>query len=75
MEGVEYLYKENIGGNQYYNSDNEIGEMVDYLIKVNGYYEIIFISRMCDYLMIDFEIMGKNFDVLIILIGVIFFDL
>ncbi|EJO7466017.1 exonuclease, partial [Escherichia coli] len=35
MEGAEHPHKENTGGNQHHNSDNETGETADHSIKVN----------------------------------------
>ncbi|ALL89947.1 3'-5' exoribonuclease [Escherichia coli] len=74
MEGAEHPHKENTGGNQHHNSDNETGETADHSIKVNGHQEITSTSRTCDHLMIDLETMGKNPDAPIISIGAIFFD-
>ncbi|HBA7147845.1 TPA: exonuclease, partial [Escherichia coli] len=74
MEGAEHPHKENTGGNQHHNSDNETGETADHSIKVNGHHEITSTSRTCDHLMIDLETMGKNPDASIISIGAIFFD-
>ena len=74
MEGAEHPHKENTGGNQHHDSDNETGETADHLIKVNGHQEITSTSRTCDHLMIDLETMGKNPDAPIISIGAIFFD-
>ncbi|WP_176557364.1 3'-5' exonuclease, partial [Escherichia coli] len=74
MEGAEHPHKENTGGNQHHNSDNETGETADHPIKVNGHHEITPTSRTCDHLMIDLETMGKNPDAPIISIGAIFFD-
>ena len=74
MEGAEHPHKENAGGNQHHNSDNETGETADHSIKVNGHHEITSTSRTCDHLMIDLETMGKNPDAPIISIGAIFFD-
>ncbi|EJH7255218.1 3'-5' exoribonuclease [Escherichia coli] len=74
MEGAEHPHKENTGGNQHHNSDNETGETADPLIAVNGHHEITSTSRTCDHLMIDLETMGKNPDAPIISIGAIFFD-
>ncbi|HCO9609991.1 TPA: 3'-5' exoribonuclease [Escherichia coli] len=74
MEGAEHPHKENPGGNQHHNSDNETGETADHPIKVNGHHEITSTSRTCDHLMIDLETMGKNPDAPIISIGAIFFD-
>ncbi|EFH3181782.1 exonuclease, partial [Escherichia coli] len=37
MEGAEHPHKENTGGNQHHNSDNETGETADHPIKVNGH--------------------------------------
>ncbi|WP_419180815.1 3'-5' exoribonuclease domain-containing protein [Escherichia coli] len=74
MEGAEHPHKENIGGNQHHDSDNETGETADHSIKVNGHQEITSTSRTCDHLMIDLETMGKNPDAPIISIGAIFFD-
>ena len=74
MEGAEHPHKENTGGNQHHDSDNETGETADHLIKVNGHHEITSTSRTCDHLMIDLETMGKNPDAPIISIGAIFFD-
>ncbi|EJD5912364.1 3'-5' exoribonuclease [Escherichia coli] len=74
MEGAEHPHKENPGGNQHHDSDNETGEATDPLIKVNGHQEITSTSRTCDHLMIDLETMGKNPDAPIISIGAIFFD-
>lgn len=59
MEGAEHPHKENTGGNQHHNSDNETGETADHPIKVNGHHEITSTSRTCDHLMIDLETMGK----------------
>ncbi|WP_176555592.1 3'-5' exonuclease, partial [Escherichia coli] len=73
-EGAEHPHKENTGGNQHHNSDNETGETADHSIKVNGHQEITSTSRTCDHLMIDLETMGKNPDAPIISIGAIFFD-
>ncbi|HDV1220258.1 TPA: exonuclease, partial [Escherichia coli] len=53
MEGAEHPHKENTGGNQHHNSDNETGETADHSIKVNGHHEITSTSRTCDHLMID----------------------
>ncbi|HDX3001469.1 TPA: tyrosine-type recombinase/integrase [Escherichia coli] len=75
MEGAEHPHKENTGGNQHHNSDNETGETANHPIKVNGHHEITSTSRTCDHLMIDLETMGKNPDAPIISIGAIFFDL
>ncbi|TJL79952.1 exonuclease, partial [Escherichia coli] len=74
MEGAEHPHKENTGGNQHHDSDNETGETADHPIKVNGHQEITSTSRTCDHLMIDLETMGKNPDAPIISIGAIFFD-
>ncbi|HAY4287997.1 TPA: exonuclease, partial [Escherichia coli] len=74
MEGAEHPHKENPGGNQHHDSDNETGEATDHSIKVNGHHEITSTSRTCDHLMIDLETMGKNPDAPIISIGAIFFD-
>ncbi|HIH3368220.1 TPA: 3'-5' exoribonuclease domain-containing protein [Escherichia coli] len=74
MEGSEHPHKENTGGNQHHDSDNETGETADHSIKVNGHHEITSTSRTCDHLMIDLETMGKNPDAPIISIGAIFFD-
>ncbi|MGS2372496.1 3'-5' exoribonuclease domain-containing protein [Escherichia coli] len=74
MEGTEHPHKENPGGNQHHDSDNETGETADHSIKVNGHHEITSTSRTCDHLMIDLETMGKNPDAPIISIGAIFFD-
>ena len=74
MEGAEHTHKENTGGNQHHDSDNETGETADHSIKVNGHHEITSTSRTCDHLMIDLETMGKNPDAPIISIGAIFFD-
>ncbi len=60
MEGAEHPHKENTGGNQHHNSDNETGETADHPIKVNGHHEITSTSRTCDHLMIDLETMGKK---------------
>ncbi|HAN5894985.1 TPA: exonuclease, partial [Escherichia coli] len=60
MEGAEHPHKENAGGNQHHDSDNETGETADHSIKVNGHQEITSTSRTCDHLMIDLETMGKN---------------
>ncbi|EPT5605201.1 RecE family exodeoxyribonuclease, partial [Escherichia coli] len=73
MEGAEHPHKENTGGNQHHDSDNETGETADHSIKVNGHQEITSTSRTCDHLMIDLETMGKNPDAPIISIGAIFF--
>ncbi|MFU1016772.1 RecE family exodeoxyribonuclease, partial [Escherichia coli] len=69
MEGAEHPHKENPGGNQHHDSDNETGEATDPLINVNGHHEITSTSRTCDHLMIDLETMGKNPDAPIISIG------
>ncbi|EHF8088328.1 exonuclease [Escherichia coli] len=74
MEGAEHPHKENTGGNQHHDSDNETGETADHSIKVNGHQEITSTSRTCDHLMIDLETMEKNPDAPIISIGAIFFD-
>ncbi|EES9633422.1 exonuclease, partial [Escherichia coli] len=74
MEGAEHPHKENTGGNQHHDSDNETGETADLSIKVNGHQEITSTSRTCNHLMIDLETMGKNPDAPIISIGAIFFD-
>ncbi|HIA9450973.1 TPA: 3'-5' exoribonuclease domain-containing protein [Escherichia coli] len=74
MEGAEHPHKENTGGNQHHDSDNETGETADHSVKVNGHQEITSTSRTCDHLMIDLETMGKNPDAPIISIGAIFFD-
>lgn len=74
MEGAEHPHKENTGGNQHHDSDNETGETADHSFKVNGHPEITSTSRTCDHLMIDLETMGKNPDAPIISIGAIFFD-
>ncbi|EFG1220391.1 exonuclease, partial [Escherichia coli] len=37
MEGAEHPHKENTGGNQHHDSDNETGETADHSIKVNGH--------------------------------------
>ncbi|HAH6977745.1 TPA: 3'-5' exoribonuclease [Escherichia coli] len=74
MEGAEHPHKENTGGNQHHDSDNETGETADHSIRVNGHQEITSTSRTCDHLMIDLETMGKNPDAPIISIGAIFFD-
>ncbi|EHM6721418.1 3'-5' exoribonuclease [Escherichia coli] len=74
MEGAEHPHKENPGGNQHHDSDNETGEATDPLINANGHHEITSTSRTCDHLMIDLETMGKNPDAPIISIGAIFFD-
>ncbi len=72
MEGAEHTHKENTGGNQHHDSDNETGETADHSIKVNGHHEITSTSRTCDHLMIDLETMGKNLMPPIISIGAIF---
>ncbi len=41
MEGAEHPHKENTGGNQHHDSDNETGETADHSIKVNGHQEIV----------------------------------
>ncbi|EIG2223675.1 3'-5' exoribonuclease, partial [Escherichia coli] len=74
MEGAEHPHKENTGGNQHHDSDNETGETADLSIKVNGHQEITSTSRAGIHLMIDLETMGKNPDAPIISIGAIFFD-
>ncbi|WP_197278100.1 3'-5' exoribonuclease, partial [Escherichia coli] len=74
MEGAEHPHKENTGGNQHHNSDNETGETADPLITVNGHHVITSTSRLWHHLMIDLETMGKNPDAPIISIGAIFFD-
>ncbi|HAZ3607686.1 TPA: exonuclease [Escherichia coli] len=74
MEGAEHPHKENTGGNQHHDSDNETGETAVHSIKVNGHHEITSTSRTCDHLMIDLETMGNNPDAPIISIGAIFFD-
>ncbi len=74
MEGAEHPHKENTGGNQHHDSDNETGETADHSIKVNSHQEITSTSRTCDHLMIDLETMGKNPDAPIISIGAIFFE-
>ncbi|HBH7802049.1 TPA: 3'-5' exoribonuclease [Escherichia coli] len=74
MEGAEHPHKENPGGNQHHDSDNETGEATDPLINVNGHHEITSTSRVWHHLMIDLETMGKNPDAPIISIGAIFFD-
>ncbi|EQB6807387.1 exonuclease, partial [Escherichia coli] len=51
MEGAEHPHKENAGGNQHHDSDNETGETADHSIKVNGHQEITSTSRTCDHLM------------------------
>ncbi|EOO0487644.1 exonuclease, partial [Escherichia coli] len=38
MEGAEHPHKENTGGNQHHDSDNETGETADHSIKVNGHH-------------------------------------
>ncbi|EFG3615084.1 exonuclease, partial [Escherichia coli] len=38
MEGAEHPHKENPGGNQHHDSDNETGEATDPLINVNGHH-------------------------------------
>ncbi|HEA6997720.1 TPA: exonuclease, partial [Escherichia coli] len=48
MEGAEHPHKENTGGNQHHDSDNETGETADHSIKVNGHQEITSTSRTCD---------------------------
>ncbi|WP_109957197.1 RecE family exodeoxyribonuclease, partial [Escherichia coli] len=45
MEGTEHPHKENTGGNQHHDSDNETGETADHSIKVNGHHEITSTSR------------------------------
>ncbi|HHV0674595.1 TPA: exonuclease, partial [Escherichia coli] len=50
MEGAEHPHKENTGGNQHHDSDNETGETADHSIKVNGHQEITSTSRTCDHL-------------------------
>ncbi|EPB0683130.1 exonuclease, partial [Escherichia coli] len=62
MEGAEHPHKENTGGNQHHDSDNETGETADHSIKVNGHQEITSTSRMWHHMMIDLETMGKNPD-------------
>lgn len=74
MEDAEHPHKENPGGNQHHDSDNETGEATDHSVKVNGHHESTSTSRTCDHLMIDLETMGKNPDAPIISIGAIFFD-
>ncbi|EKH0276163.1 3'-5' exoribonuclease, partial [Escherichia coli] len=74
MEGAEHPHKENTGGNQHHDSDNETGETADHSIKVNGHQEITSTSRMWHHMMIDLETMGKNPDAPLISIGAIFFD-
>ena len=74
MEGAEHPHKENTGGNQHHDSDNETGETADHSIKVNGHHKGTSTSGTCDHLMIDLETMGKNPDAPIISIGAIFFD-
>ncbi|EFF0758099.1 exonuclease [Escherichia coli] len=74
MEGAEHPHKENTGGNQHHDSDNETGETADHSIKVNGHHKLTSTSRAGIHLMIDLETMGKNPDAPIISIGAIFFD-
>uniref|UniRef100_UPI002FBEA065 RecE family exodeoxyribonuclease n=1 Tax=Escherichia coli TaxID=562 RepID=UPI002FBEA065 len=45
MEGAEHPHKENPGGNQHHDSDNETGEATGPLINVNGHHEITSTSR------------------------------
>ncbi|HBA9513281.1 TPA: exonuclease [Escherichia coli] len=74
MEGAEHPHKENTGGNQHHDSDNETGETADHSIKVNGHHKLTSTCRAGIHLMIDLETMGKNPDAPIISIGAIFFD-
>ncbi|HAH1301264.1 TPA: exonuclease, partial [Escherichia coli] len=74
MEGAEHPHKENPGGNQHHDSDNETGEATDPLINMNGHHEITSTSLVWHHLMIDIETMGKNPDAPINSIGGKFFD-
>ena len=74
MEGAEHPHKENTGGNQHHDSDNETGEATDPLINVNGHHEITSTSRVWHHLMIDLETMGTNSNAPIVVIGAVFFD-
>ncbi|WP_218076503.1 exonuclease [Escherichia coli] len=74
MEGAEHPHKENPGGNQHHDSDNETGEATDPLINMNGHHEITSTSRVWHHLMIDLETMGTNSNAPIVVIGAVFFD-
>ncbi|EFB3116712.1 exonuclease [Escherichia coli] len=74
MEGAEHPHKENTGGNQHHDSDNETGETANPLIKVNGHHEVTSTSRLWHHLMIDLETMGKNPDAPVNAIAGKFFD-
>ncbi|EFN0720926.1 exonuclease [Escherichia coli] len=74
MEGTEHPHKENPGGNQHHDSDNETGETADPLIAVNGHHVITSTSRVWYHLMIDLETMGKKSNAPIVVIGAVFFD-
>ncbi|WP_105477859.1 exonuclease [Escherichia coli] len=74
MEGAEHPHKENPGGNQHHDSDNETGEATDLLINVNGHHEITSTSRVWNHLSVDLETMGTNPDAPINSIGGKFFD-
>ncbi|EFE8234122.1 exonuclease [Escherichia coli] len=74
MEGTEHPHKENPGGNQHHDSDNETGETADPLIAVNGHHVITSTSRVWTHLSVDLETMGTNPDAPINSIGGKFFD-
>ncbi|HAH0814007.1 TPA: exonuclease [Escherichia coli] len=74
MEGAEHPHKENPGGNQHHDSDNETGEATDPLINVNGHYKITSTSRVWNHLSVDLETMGTNTNAPIVVIGAVFFD-
>ena len=74
MEGAEHPHKENTGGNQHHDSDNETGETANPLIKVNGNHKVTSTSRLWHHLMIDLETMGKNPDAPVNAIAGKFFD-
>ena len=74
MEGAEHPHKENTGGNQHHDSDNETGETANPLIKVNCHHKVTSTSRLWHHLMIDLETMGKNPDAPVNAIAGKFFD-
>ncbi|HBB0035604.1 TPA: 3'-5' exoribonuclease [Escherichia coli] len=74
MEGTEHPHKENPGGNQHHDSDNETGETADPLIAMNGHHVITSTSRVWTHLSVDLETMGTNPDAPINSIGGKFFD-
>ncbi|WKU77966.1 3'-5' exoribonuclease [Escherichia albertii] len=74
MEDTEHPHKENAGGDQYHDSDNETGEAAAPLIMINGHHKDTSTSNVWNHLMIDLETMGKNHDAPIISVGAVFFE-